>query len=637
MDTKRNTQHTKSKMKLAYFSLAASSLIKAQTIVGKNNSDCNDLVIPDSDWPADKANYDINYRYHSKWGYKAVVRCHQIPYSQMHPADRSAKRRWYKAKTAKWPDNAYWKCGKVNGAYVWKNKIPLTEVCPSTQTGGWANFNPPTCNAGDIWDTVNLKCREDCQTGFTWNNANNACETNNPCSAGYEMKNGVCVAKCTGAYLYDPVNDDCECDTGYDEWVNNGIMECLNVNECLYSVSNPGVYNVPKPFGNIEYYQTCAANEVCRDTDGSFACDPLPTCPAGEIWDTVNNKCREDCQTGFTWNNANNACESNTPCPAGYEMQNGSCVAKCTGAYLYDAANDDCECDNGYDEWVSNGIMECLNVNECLYTASNPGTYNVPKYNGQVTEYYHTCSANEVCRDVQGAFACDPLPSCPFGQIWDTTYNKCRPECNEAIGDRYDDSVGECVWLCSEGMVYKPNFSGSNSVGCDCDIGYSKTVDSNGDITCSDVNECNFQSSNPGVYTYAKYDGTTEYFEDCQPYEYCVNSNGGFDCQNNCAENAEVYPLSDGMGGTVWECACKPGYDGDGVNSCEDWNECKNQYDICNIAGGAANHCVNTSGSHECVMTCPMSSTPDNHANGSECICPWSWKEGMNGEPLCFL
>lgn len=141
-------------MKLVYSSFLISSFITAQNYVNSPDN-CNALFISEDDWPADKENYDIIYRNHPKWGTKAMVRCRKIPNQEMHRADRMAKRRWAQSKPKNfWKDNAYWKC---NGK-TWQNQIQLTEICPSTETGGWANFFPRSCASGKVWDPVNSKC-----------------------------------------------------------------------------------------------------------------------------------------------------------------------------------------------------------------------------------------------------------------------------------------------------------------------------------------------------------------------------------------------------------------------------------------------------------------------------------------------
>ena len=67
--------------------------------------------------------------------------------------------------------------------------------------------------------------------------------------------------------------------------------------------------------------------------------------------------------------------------------------------------------------------------------------------------------------------------------------------------------------------------------------------------------------------------------------------------EDNC--HATLGQCSDVIGGSgSFQCSCKPGYTGDGVDSCENIDECTLGVDTCS---NDTTECFDTSGSFVCV------------------------------------
>ena len=77
----------------------------------------------------------------------------------------------------------------------------------------------------------------------------------------------------------------------------------------------------------------------------------------------------------------------------------------------------------------------------------------------------------------------------------------------------------------------------------------------------------------------------------------CSSSQGKCFCSNMsevCVENAQLINSN-----LTWQCACKPGFQGDGFINCSDIDECTQAHSVCDKSAD----CINTEGSYRCF--CP--------------------------------
>ena len=77
----------------------------------------------------------------------------------------------------------------------------------------------------------------------------------------------------------------------------------------------------------------------------------------------------------------------------------------------------------------------------------------------------------------------------------------------------------------------------------------------------------------------------------------CSSSQGKCFCSNMsevCVENAQLINSN-----LIWQCACKPGFQGDGFLNCSDIDECAQAHSVCDKSAD----CINTEGSYRCF--CP--------------------------------
>lgn len=181
-----------------------------------------------------------------------------------------------------------------------------------------------------------------------------------------------------------------------------------------------------------ESVSTCASNQICVNTLGSFACEPrVCASPAGNPCGP-GSACR-DSPTGFL-------CTPPAPCPAGCGP-NSSCV------------NDACACDAGFAR--SESFLLCEDIDECLFTK---------------------CGDNQFCENLPGSYACQLLQCAnPFG-------NPCGPgrACRDTpTGFTCEDLYGPiCPVGCDANSTCVEDVNGGAS--CQCDTGFSRPDPSRG-------------------------------------------------------------------------------------------------------------------------------------------------------------
>jgi hypothetical protein len=370
----------------------------------------------------------------------------------------------------------------------------------------------------------------------------------------------VCDSKATCAGTGDAAK--CECNPGYE---GDG-RQCADIDEC--KTNNGG----------------CDPNANCTNLLGR---PPLCKCKDG-FQDDGNGGCtvKNDCATNNGGCDPNSVCVPLNPghsckCNPGFEANGDACadIDECKDPSLFQcAANAHCEntfgsyecaCDEGY---TGDGKTACASPCDALH--KDPSA----------------CADRGLCR-VEGTVAvCD---ACEPGFTGDG--KSCAPSssCGAACDGVGTDDAANTV-------------CGADGT-CACAPGYTGTPGS-----CMDVNEC--ATNNGG----------------CGAHEDCKNQDGGYACtckagyardaSGACADIDECaavpgpcHPDAICTNRTPdevpagFECACKPGFTGDGF-SCVDVNECAT-----NNGGCKANAtCVNERGSFSCTCAAPLVGSPDN-------------------------
>ncbi|XP_070175505.1 uncharacterized protein [Littorina saxatilis] len=258
--------------------------------------------------------------------------------------------------------------------------------CKEGWTGGNCSSNINECLNATICDGVSNSTCNDTQGSYL-------CQ----CDIGFFSSSGLCVpcddshygTQCTQLCSCDRANtQDCHDDTGTctckATWKGDNCTD--DVNEC--DTDN----------------NTCktSLSEVCRNTQGDFACD----CVAGYSRPSATDNCTDIDECQFSDLNTCNAKLQNCvnsvgsygcDCKAGYTNITGSCqdVDECSSVSLNtcnkrescvnNVGSFSCVCRTGYTPIQGSG---CVDVNECDKASTN------------------NCSAREVCDNNIGSYDC---------------------------------------------------------------------------------------------------------------------------------------------------------------------------------------------------------------------------------------
>ncbi len=99
----------------------------------------------------------------------------------------------------------------------------------------------------------------------------------------------------------------------------------------------------------------------------------------------------------------------------------------------------------------------------------------------------------------------------------------------------------------------------------------------------------------------------------CEEPGACSPQTGECVYVDTCLDNAQC---------TANGCACRPGFNGDGVSSCNDIDECADDDDGDDAGCHPLAHCVNQVGGYACV--CPLGYAGDGRSCApTSCACPW--------------
>lgn len=249
------------------------------------------------------------------------------------------------------------KCQDINECELGLHSCPAsTHVCVNTNGSYVCDIAPP------------------CRTGYARDKVSGKCIDVDECNAGPGCREYERCVNLPGTYDCKPL-----CGSG---WLYSPqIKDCQDVDECLL-----GRHNCPQN------------THTCRNTNGSFVCDPVPPCrngyrrsgPEGECVDV--DECTENVHNCLL-----DRYQYCTNREGSFE-----CVTR------YPA------CDRGYE--FSMATRQCQDIDEC---ASNQ----------------HNCDStrNERCVNYLGGYRCDrptrtisqQQPACQFGYRYQPQWRRC--------------------------------------------------------------------------------------------------------------------------------------------------------------------------------------------------------------------
>ncbi|XP_046357626.2 uncharacterized protein LOC124135954 isoform X3 [Haliotis rufescens] len=389
----------------------------------------------------------------------------------------------------------------------WNGTTCTEDVPECTET-------PNICGTNGVCNERNGSYSCTCQPGYI--RAGDACSQCTSTTFGVN-----CASQCTCTFANTAfcnfVDGSCTCNTGW-----NGTNCETNVNEC--SADPPAC---------------SGANETCRDTSGSFACD----CEAGFQKSPDNTQCI-GCQSPTYGTDCSSTCTCISANTASCNPVNGSCT--CTSAWT--------------------GINCETNVDECLATPS-------------------VCTgAQEVCRDTNGSYVCDCNPG--FGR---PTSGAACAACNSTSYGTNCENACTCI---SGNSVSCNSVNGS----CTCTSAWTGT-------NCeTNVDECLATPSVCTGSQEVCRDTNGSYVCDCNPgfgrptsgaaCAACNSTSYGSNCENACTCISGNSLSCNSVNGS---CTCTSAWTG--INCETNVDECLATPSVCT---GAQEVCRDTNGSYVC-------------------------------------
>jgi len=387
-----------------------------------------------------------------------------------------------------------------------------------------------------------------CKLGFA-GHGRTACNDINECT----RRPCHSLATCTNM----PGSFKCTCRTGYE---GDGVKCCKNTNECTTKKHNCGTF------------------AKCKDTIGSFTCV---------------------CLNGYRLKSDRRNCENVNEC-----KRKGNSVCPITSQCIDTSGSYRCQCMAGYKD-RRNGAdprnPECVDEDECTIRGRA------------------TCHPLAQCKNTVGSYDCH----CKAGYVGDGKRNcKDENECVDEDGKNSGVCSHECIntpgsfkCKCRKGFVLKdvakcidideckiPTYRGLchsnaicvNTIGsfqCDCKEGYRGM----GRVECTPIDRCKEETpcskfmdcvtTGPGKHVCKCKKGYTEKDGVC------------FDI-NECTKKTTCHRLADCQNTEgSFSCRCKAGTRGDGIQRCDDIDECKLNQHKCDAS---STYCANLYPGYRC-------------------------------------
>ncbi|KAM5148002.1 fibulin-2 [Mantella aurantiaca] len=342
----------------------------------------------------------------------------------------------------------------------------------------------------------------------------------------------LCCDCCSLGLKFRKEGHSCDSNLNLGYPCNHMMVLCCNGEEQLIPPDikiSPKTEPTAKPDKDVDECalntHTCANNERCVNTVGSFVCVPEMMCQPGFLLE--EGVCQD----------VNECAASSTPCKPGFTCVNTLGSYVCQRKHL--------NCNRGYKP-NDNGTM-CIDFDEC-------------------SAGIHNCSTEHTCINLPGSYRCD----CKAGYRFDGFRRTCI-------------DINEC-WTYPGRLCHHTCENTVGSYRCSCFAGFRLSQDGR---HCEDVNECEQNPCNQectNIYgSYQCYckegyklgdDGAScEDIDECQQSVgslcvfACVNTPGSYQCA--CPENGYTMSANGMSCKDIDECDI-------GTHNCSASDECYN-------------------------------------------------------------